>query len=112
MSSRGRTPEGKILNRSQSRRDLRGRKAQLDDGEDDIYDLFDNYYDTKPVTRAMTTRRPLARGLSQRSPRSRSREDDDDYSQRYSDEDDEFEMVTQKRTEILKVFYPIRATRT
>jgi len=106
MGGRGRMTEEKVLSRSQSKRE-RGRR---DDGND-IYDLYNDYYDEKPM-RSVSTRRPPARALTRSrtssSSRGRSREDEDDYSQRYSEEeDDEFEMVTpMKRTEISKVTSP------
>jgi hypothetical protein len=103
VSGRVRNASDRALERSRSRRDIRGRK---DDG-DDFYDVYDDYYEEKLPVRSLTTRRPLGRAPSRSrassSSRGRSREDEDDYGQRYSDEDDEFEMVTTKRTEISKV---------
>jgi hypothetical protein len=103
VGGRGRNGDNeRRMNRSFSKREYRSRK---DDG-DDIYDLYNDYYEEKPITRSLTTRRPLGRSMSRSrtssSSRGRSREDEEEL---YSDgEDDEFEMITPKRTEISKVF--------
>jgi hypothetical protein len=107
VGGRGRSGEQRQLVRSQSRRELdnRGRRG-YDDEEESVYDVYDDYYEEKPM-RSLTTRRPSARGPSRSRNgsvnRGRSRDDDDDFS-RYSDgEDDEFEIITPKRAEISKV---------
>ena len=106
MNGRGRVGddrrnrEERMMSRSMSTR--RAEPPRRRDNGDDIYDIYGDYYDEKPVMRSLSTRRPLARTLT----RNRTRDDDDDYSNRYSDgEDDEFEMVTSKRSEISKVFH-------
>src|SRR5205085_10520861 len=48
--------------RTLSRREVDRRRQYDDDGED-IYGVYDDYYDDKPQ-RSLTTRRPLQRGLS------------------------------------------------
>ncbi len=108
MGGRGRNGDARPpMGRSLSRRDVDRRRQYDDDGED-IYGVYDDYYDDKPQ-RSLTTRRPLQRGLSRSRTGSLSRgrrsvEDEDDYGNRYSEgEDDEFEMVTPKRPEISKV---------
>jgi PB1 domain len=98
--------EERLMNRSMSTR--RPEPSRRKDDGDDIYDLYNDYYDEKPVMRSRSTRRPLVRTLTRTrtssSSRGRSRDDEDDYSNRYSDdEDDEFEMVTPKRSEISKI---------
>lgn len=92
------------LNRSRSRRDVNNQGNY----GDDIYDLYSDYSDVKPLTRKLTNRRPLQRSMSRsRTPpssRNRYRDDEEDYSPQYSDiEDEEFEMITPRRTEISKV---------
>lgn len=102
MGGRTRNGDDRVMNRSFStRREARGRRD-----EDEIYDLYNDYYEDKPIMRSVSTRRPLARTLTRSrassSTRGRSRDEDDDSQ--YSDgEDGEFEMVTPKRTEISKV---------
>jgi hypothetical protein len=98
--------EERKMNRSMSTRQAESSRRR--DYGDDIYDLYGDYYDEKPVTRSLSTRRPLARTLTRTrtssSSRGRSRDVDDDYSNRYSDgEDEEFEMITPKRSEISKI---------
>jgi hypothetical protein len=107
MGGRGRSGEQRQLVRSQSRRELdsRGRRGYDEEGES-IYDVYDDYYEEKPV-RSLTTRRPLARGPSRSRngsvSRGRSRDDEDEFSRHSDGEDDEFEIVTPRRAEISKV---------
>ena len=101
-STGGRGDRG--MNRSMSTRTPRGRRED----RDDLYDIYGDYYEEKPMTRAMSTRRPLARAntmsRNRGSSSSRSRRQEEEDDRRYSDEeDDEFEMVTPKRSEITKV---------
>jgi hypothetical protein len=103
MSGRARDGGDRAMNRSFStRREPRPRKD-----EDEIYDLYNDYYEEKPIGRSMSTRRPLARTLTRSrtvsSSRGRIRDEEDDYSRYSDDEDDEFEMITPKRSEISKV---------
>jgi hypothetical protein len=107
VGGRTRSGESRQMNRSLSRRDI-DRRRQVDEEGDDIYGVYDDYYEEKPL-RTFSTRRPLQRGLSRSRTGSLSRgrrsvEDEDDYGSRYSEgEDEEFEMVTPKRSEISKV---------
>jgi len=99
----------RMMNRSMSTRNPRGRRED----RDDLYDIYGDYYEEKPMTRTATTRRPLGRAVSRSrgSSTSRARSREDEESQRYSDndEDDEFEMVTPKRSEITKVNHAFKS---
>jgi len=86
-----------------TRRDARPFRRNNDQ---DLYDVYDDYYDEKPALTRSNTRRGLARTMSRSrgTSRARGRDDEDDYSNRFSDDDDgDFEMITPKRSEITKV---------
>jgi hypothetical protein len=87
------------------RREPTRSRGRYENDEDDVYDIYNDYYDEKPV-RAYTTRRPPARGPSRSRASSASRGRRPSVDDGYSDgEDEEFEMITPKRTEISKVYH-------
>src|SRR5215471_15702573 len=63
--------EERMMGRSMSTRKAEPPRRR-DDG-DDIYDLYNDYYDEKPVMRSLSTRRPLARTLTRTRTTSSSR---------------------------------------
>ena len=104
LATRNRNSDERPMNRSMStRRDARPFRRNDDQ---DLYDVYDDYYDEKPLLTRSNTRRGLARAntRSRGTSRARGRDDEDDYSNRFSDDDDgDFEMITPKRSEIAKV---------
>lgn len=102
LATRNRNSDDRPMNRSMSaRRDPRSPGRRTD--SQDLYDVYDDYYDEKPPLARSNTRRPLNRAMSRSRTTSRARSRDEEEDRFSDDEEGDFEMITPKRPEITKV---------